>query len=65
MRRYWVVAAAAIFVWCFLFTHVYAADIARDQKKVAGSSMKYPETRRVDQVDEFFGTQVPDHYRWL
>ena len=27
--------------------------------------MKYPETRRVDQVDEFFGTQVPDPYRWL
>ena len=27
--------------------------------------MKYPETRRVDQVDEFFGVKVPDPYRWL
>ena len=27
--------------------------------------MKYPETRRVDQVDEYFGVKVPDPYRWL
>ena len=27
--------------------------------------MKYPETRRVDQTDEFFGVKVPDPYRWL
>ena len=25
----------------------------------------YPETRRVDVVDDFFGTAVPDPYRWL
>lgn len=27
--------------------------------------MKYPETRRVDQVDEQFGVKVADPYRWL
>jgi prolyl oligopeptidase len=27
--------------------------------------MKYPETRRVDETDEFFGVTVPDPYRWL
>src|SRR5690349_12107237 len=27
--------------------------------------LKYPETRRVDQVDEYFGVKVPDPYRWL
>ena len=27
--------------------------------------LKYPETRRVDQVDEQFGVKVADPYRWL
>ena len=32
---------------------------------LAQNLMDYPETRIVDQVDEFFGTQVHDPYRWL
>jgi prolyl oligopeptidase len=27
--------------------------------------IKYPETRKVDTVENYFGTQVPDPYRWL
>ncbi|MDR3329420.1 MAG: prolyl oligopeptidase family serine peptidase [Prevotellaceae bacterium] len=27
--------------------------------------VKYPETRKVGHVDSYFGTQVPDPYRWL
>jgi prolyl oligopeptidase len=27
--------------------------------------MARPDTRRVDQIDDFFGTAVPDPYRWL
>jgi prolyl oligopeptidase len=34
-------------------------------KNTKNTKMKYPETRRVDQVDEFFGVKVPDPYRWL
>ena len=26
---------------------------------------KYPETRRVDQIDEYHGVKVADPYRWL
>ncbi len=29
------------------------------------SQYNYPETKKVDTVDEYFGTQVPDPYRWL
>ena len=28
-------------------------------------SIKYPETKRVNQVDDYHGTKVPDPYRWL
>lgn len=27
--------------------------------------IEYPETRKGDQVDNYFGTEVPDPYRWL
>ena len=33
---------------------------------VAGETrMKYPETKKVDHVDDHHGTKVPDPYRWL
>ncbi|RLD80015.1 MAG: S9 family peptidase, partial [Bacteroidetes bacterium] len=35
------------------------------QKKEERMSVTYPETKKVDTVDTYFGTQVPDPYRWL
>lgn len=29
------------------------------------SQVKYPETKKVNQVDDYFGTKVADPYRWL
>jgi prolyl oligopeptidase len=31
----------------------------------AQNSLKYPVTKKVDTVDNYFGTKVPDPYRWL
>ena len=31
----------------------------------ASAQVKYPESRRTDQVDDYFGTKVADPYRWL
>jgi prolyl oligopeptidase len=30
-----------------------------------GGPIKYPESKRVEVVDDYFGTKVPDPYRWL
>src|SRR5437016_14541614 len=30
-----------------------------------GGRLTYPVTKKVDQVDDYFGTKVPDPYRWL
>ena len=30
-----------------------------------GAGVTYPQTRKVDQQDDFFGTVVTDEYRWL
>jgi prolyl oligopeptidase len=31
----------------------------------AGARLSYPATKKVDQVDDYFGTKVADPYRWL
>jgi prolyl oligopeptidase len=46
------------------------ADFGRDSGdgtpgKSPTAAMTYPETRRVDQVDEYFGVRVVDPYRWM
>jgi len=37
-----------------------AAACRKDEARLT-----YPETRKVDQVDDYFGTKVADPYRWL
>ncbi|HRG89687.1 MAG TPA: hypothetical protein PLW44_11750, partial [Chitinophagales bacterium] len=31
----------------------------------AAVKLKYPETKKTDVTDEYFGTKVADPYRWL
>ena len=32
---------------------------------VVGQGLEYPQTRKVDQVDDYHGMKVADPYRWL
>ena len=39
--------------------------LTSNNTKAQNEKMKYPETRKGDVVDDYFGTQVSDPYRWL
>ncbi len=36
-----------------------------ETRGIAQERMQYPEAKKVDQIDEYFGFKVPDEYRWL
>ncbi len=44
---------------------MYTASCQPDNKSVSQEKLKYPETKKVDQKDDYFGTIVEDPYRWL
>ncbi len=48
-----------------LATALVLAAVSTTTNGLAQEPMEYPETRRGNQVDDFFGVGVPDPYRWL
>jgi prolyl oligopeptidase len=44
---------------------LFALAFACSSKKEETALSNYPETKKVDTVDTYFGTPVPDPYRWL
>jgi len=48
-----------------LLTALLAAGQAGAQAVVTSKTLPYPQTRKVDTVTTYFGTKVPDPYRWL
>lgn len=50
----------AILVFAFILSPPPKALMSQDS-----SPLSYPETRKVDQMDEYFGVKVADPYRWL
>jgi len=58
-------AALALAAFC-LSTPFRNVDAQRNGEGGGGGGpIKYPETKKVDVVDDYFGTKVPDPYRWL
>ncbi len=50
----------------FVMTLSTAALLAScGKKQVGGEPVNYPETQKCDTVDNYFGTEVADPYRWL
>jgi len=60
MRNHKLLALlTALLFFSFLFVG------CNQQSGPSGSDLNYPETNKVDTVDTYFGTEVPDPYRWL
>ena len=45
----------------FIIVILIVSTVGCTQQK----TFEYPETKKVDTVDVYFGTEVPDPYRWL
>ena len=41
------------------------ATLAALGARAAAQTLAYPQTRKVEQTDTYFGVQVADPYRWL
>lgn len=44
---------------------VLISSCSVQQTSISKGSMKYPESKKVDHVDEYFGEKIVDPYRWL
>ena len=49
----------------YLFLPALAITACQPKETKMENSINYPETKKVDVVDNYFGTNVPDPYRWL
>ena len=61
-RSLFVVALMAAFLATFARSSLRTVTATGDKND---SKITYPESKKVDQVDDYFGTKVADPYRWL
>jgi prolyl oligopeptidase len=58
-------SAACLVVLFGLATGLAACSSRSTQPGAAGAVLSYPQSKRIEHVDEYHGTRVPDPYRWL
>ncbi len=54
MKRFWLFVFSMILILSVVFNTI-----------AQGTKLQYPKTTKVNHVDTYFGTNVPDPYRWL
>src|SRR6478672_7506979 len=50
---------------CIRYNHYVVPLLFCFFAREAGAQMAYPKPKKVDTVDTYFGTKIPDPYRWL
>ncbi|MGD2295405.1 MAG: prolyl oligopeptidase family serine peptidase [Candidatus Aminicenantes bacterium] len=56
-HKFWILLAVAALV--------FVPSCQQKTKDIEQPTVTYPETKKVDHVDDYFGTKVADPYRWL
>ena len=46
-------------------TFLYHVKVPSSQKNMSTEKLNYPDSRKIEQVDNYHGTEVADPYRWL
>ena len=49
----------------FFITVLVFIPSCKQEEGISQPPITYPETRQGDVADDYFGTEVPDPYRWL
>ena len=65
IRRAFMLFAALGFAALSLSTPLRPVKAQRNGGGGGSSPITYPETKKVDVVEDYFGTKVADPYRWL